>query len=268
MSPVRRAGTGRDAGDVTRVVVVVPARDEQDELPGCLDALSVAAARVEPIGVRVDVVVAADSCVDRTAAVARDFGARVVETDVGTAGAARAAGFAAALGQSWITRAPEASSHRDRLWLATTDADSRVPRGWLACQIAWAARGWDAVAGTVRVSDWSGHPPGAAEAFAARYHHWHGRPPHVHGANLGFRSAAYQAVGGFTTSAVGEDHDLVRALENAGYRVLRTAAHSVVTSARLDPRAPGGFGHALRAYSEAQAHADADAHADALREFR
>ncbi|MYW03889.1 glycosyltransferase, partial [Streptomyces sp. SID3343] len=81
------------------------------------------------------------------------------------------------------------------LWLATTDADSRVPAEWLTRQIAWAGRGWDAVAGTVRVRDWSRHPPGAQEAFEAHYGRWHGVSPHVHGANLGFSGPAYLGVG-------------------------------------------------------------------------
>lgn len=232
-------GRPRGVGVVRRVAVVVPARDEETELPGCLRALAVAAARVEAAGVRVEVVVAADRCVDRTAAVARAFGSAVVETDVGAAGAARAAGFATVLRDGGTAG----------VWLATTDADSRVPPHWLTCQLDWSALGWDAVAGTVSVTDWTGHPPGAAERFAARYDNWRGRPPHVHGANLGFSRAAYETVGGFTSSAVGEDHDLIRSLENAGFRVLRTAALPVVTSARLDPRVPTGFGHRLQARS-------------------
>lgn len=221
---------------VRRVVVVVPARDEEDELPGCLRALGRANARAAASGVPVTMVVTADRCRDRTADIARAFGAHVVEVDAGAAGAARAAGFAAVLGDRCDVRG---------MWLATTDADSRVPVRWLTRQIAWAGDGWDAVAGTVRVHDWSGHPPGVREAFETRYDRRSDTKRHVHGANLGFSGAAYLEVGGFAAMAVGEDGALVEALKAAGRRVLHTDALRVLTSARTDPRAPRGFGHDL-----------------------
>ncbi|MEU3169548.1 hypothetical protein [Streptosporangium sp. NPDC006930] len=156
------------------------------------------------------------------------------------------------------------------VWVATTDADTLVPPCWLSRQLRHAAQGWEAVVGTVTVTDWSGYPPPFHLAYAQRYAatqtsltresttptsgknaagakrgdgaRWH---PHVHGANLGVTAAAYLAVGGFGPVATGEDQALVGALEAAGRRVLRTTGVSVVTSARRDPRAPGGFGHFL-----------------------
>ncbi|MFE3200366.1 glycosyltransferase [Embleya sp. NPDC059237] len=229
---------GRTGRRMRGVIVVVPARDEEDELPGCLGALHAACGRLAMRGVATNIVVTADRCLDRTATIARALGADVVECDAGAAGAARAAGFAEALGRSRLDPAD--------VWLVTTDADSRVPTDWLTRQLSWAARGWDAVAGTVRVADWSAHPPGSAAAFTARYDSWTGRSPHVHGANLGCSADAYLEVGGFPPLVVGEDRALVDALEAAGRRVLRTSALRVLTSARLDCRAPGGFGHDLR----------------------
>ena len=44
-------------------------------------------------------------------------------------------------------------------WLATTDADSVVPANWLAHQVRIQRAGLHAWAGTVQVSDWSGHHP-------------------------------------------------------------------------------------------------------------
>jgi cellulose synthase/poly-beta-1,6-N-acetylglucosamine synthase-like glycosyltransferase len=228
---------------VRAVAVVVPARDEEHELPGCLRALAAAAEQVTPAGIAVTVVVSADSCRDRTAAVAAAHGVRVVESDGGTAGSARAAGFDAVLPA--LAGLPVLPG-TEGLWLATTDADSRVPASWLTRQLDWAARGWDAVAGTVAVTDWSGQPPGVREEFEARYYAWRGTSPHVHGANLGFSAAAYVEVGGFKPLAVGEDWALVEAMETAGRRVLRTPDLCVVTSARRDFRAPAGFGRDLR----------------------
>ena len=67
----------------------------------------------------------------------------------------------------------------------------------------------------------------------------------MHGANLGFRAAAYLKAGGFPDAPTAEDHALVAALAAAGGRVLRTRAVTVVTSARREARAPNGFSHYL-----------------------
>ena len=56
--------------------VVVPAHNEEALLPGCLAALRVAVLAVAPMPVRICVV--ADACFDRTAEIAREFGAHVV----------------------------------------------------------------------------------------------------------------------------------------------------------------------------------------------
>lgn len=198
--------------------VVVPAHNEQEHLPACLATLRGAL-----------VVVVADACTDRTAEVARRGGAVVVEVSGRNVGAARAAGVRELL-------------RRGVSWVATTDADTLVPPGWLTRQLGHAARGWDAVVGTVEVADWTGHPPGRPAAYAR--HYARDRSP-VHGANLGFAAHAYVSAGGFPAVPTGEDRALVAAMERAGHRVLRTRDVRVVTSSRLRYRAPRGFGHLL-----------------------
>nr|WP_285574360.1 glycosyltransferase [Actinoallomurus iriomotensis] len=209
-----RVRSGRDqvAG------VVVPAHDEQERLPACLAALRDAL-----------VVVVADACTDRTAEVARRHGAQVVEIAARNVGAARAAGVRALLrhGVSWV---------------ATTDADTLVPADWLDSQLRYAARGWDAVVGTVEVTDWAGHPPRRVAAYAGHYAR---DPAPVHGANLGFTAHAYVTSGGFPPVRTGEDRALVAAMTAAGHRVLHTPQVEVITSARRRYRAPHGFGHLL-----------------------
>ena len=222
--------------------VVVPARDEAQLLPECLRALSRAAAHPDLAALPVLVVVVADRCTDATAEGARRGGARVLEIAAGNVGEARHAGVLAVLGDATRAGVP-----RERVWLASTDADSRVPPDWLAGQVAGAVSGVDAVLGTVVVEDWTGHPPNAPAAFAAAYDSWRaGGPgavhPHVHGANLGVRGSAYTAVGGFPPLVVSEDQALVGALLLSGRTVLRTPISPVATSARRVPRAPGGFG--------------------------
>jgi len=221
--------------------VVVPARDEAATLPACLAALARAARHPDVAGVPVLVVVSADRCTDDTAALAAAAGALVVTGPGETVGDARHAGALAVLARA---RRPE------RVWLASTDADSLVPEGWLALQVAAAESGVEALVGLVEVADWTGHPPHVAAAFTDAYDRWRTAGPgavhpHVHGANLGVRGDAYLAVGGFPPLAVSEDAALVGALAMSGAAVLRTPSYPVVTSARRRPRATGGFGSDL-----------------------
>lgn len=216
--------------------IVVPAHDEETLLPTCLSALQQA---VRSVSIPVHVLVAADSCTDGTVAVARACGAGVISIQARSVGAARAAGMAEVLR---LTSGADPAA----VWLATTDADTMVPPGWLRRQLARAARGWDVVLGTVAVTDWSEHPPHVPAAFAARYESG-GRPhPHVHGANLGIRASAYLAAGGFMPLRTGEDHALVAAAARAGCPVLQAGDITVQTSGRRQARAPLGFSHLLR----------------------
>jgi glycosyltransferase involved in cell wall biosynthesis len=212
--------------------VIVPAHDEQDLLPSCLASLRRAARAVR--GTPVHLVVVADACTDQTALAARRGGATVVTTGARSVGAARAAGVREALRRT---------GHLDPadVWLATTDADTLVPPRWLREQARHASHGWDAVAGTIRIADWPGYPPGMRSLFNKRYGTGPGPHPHVHGANLGFRAAAYLRAGGFPDLPTGEDHALVTALTATGSRIRRTVALTVVTSARRAARAPHGL---------------------------
>ena len=225
--------------------VIVPAHDEEDLLPSCLASLhrAIQAARRMPV----HLIVVADACRDQTEAVARREGATVITTSARSVGAARAAGA-----QEVLRR----TGHLDPadVWLATTDADTQVPPGWLRRQARYANRGWDAVAGTIEVTDWSGHQPKTRRAFRRRYGDGGPGPhSHIHGANLGFRASAYLAAGGFPAMRTGEDRALVAAVAATGGRVLRTGSLTVITSGRRDARAPGGFGDYLAGLDDATA---------------
>lgn len=224
---------------IQRIGICVPARDEAASIAGCLRAIGRAAA-----GVRqpVTVVVVADACSDDTAerarhaAVALGLRVRVLPVRARAVGRARAAGMASLIDEL-------GSQHS---WLASTDADSQVPAGWLAGQLRHARAGAELVAGTVTVADWSGHLPALRARVIAEYARRAGHPHgHVHGANLGFTAAGYLAAGGFAPVAAHEDVLLVRTASRLGLPVCWAEDIPVITSARLLARAPDGFAHYL-----------------------
>lgn len=226
------------AVDITCVAVVVPARDEACLLAGCLDAVAQAAAHAP---VPVTVVVALDRCRDATPdVVAARPEVLAVRCEAGVVGRARAVGVGLALDR--LRAHPP-----DRTWLASTDADSRVPEDWLTHQLALADDGVDLVLGTV---DLQGDSPGAG---AARWRREYTRlvgptsHGHVHGANLGVRASTYLAAGGFPPVATDEDVLLTRAVTRLpGSVVVPTVAVPVATSDRRLGRAPAGVAADLR----------------------
>jgi glycosyltransferase involved in cell wall biosynthesis len=216
---------------IDHVVVVVPAHDEEELIRAALDAIGAAAAVVAP-GVRTTIVVVANACTDRTAEVARACGASVVEADAADVGAARAAGFAWALARG--------ADPLDRSWLATTDADSRVPPAWLSTQLAAAADGAELYLGTVALEPADRASFAAwARSYASASHDGAGHG-HVHGASMGMSAAIYVSAGGFRSMECDEDVDLVTRLTAAGARIAWDESCPVITSARLEARAPRG----------------------------
>jgi hypothetical protein len=222
---------------IDAVSVVIPIHDEREGLPGCLAAVATAFAALPP-SVEPLLVLVFDSCTDGSERVpiprSRAAPTRCFRVQFRNVGQARATGMRAAL-------AHFAGFARSRLWLATTDADSAVPTTWLTGQLHLAEEGAQAVAGTVRVADWSARPPGLGERFQSFYDEPGEVHPHVHGANLGIRGDAYEASGGFEPLVSGEDHALWRALQKAERPRVSTRQIAVMTSARCDGRAPRGF---------------------------
>lgn len=220
---------------VDRVVVVVPAHDEERLIGDALRALRGAADVVAP-RVETTVVVVANGCADATAAQARAAGAVVIELPVANVGAARAAGFAWAL---------EQPGPLDRLWVSTTDADSRVSPRWLAAQLSAADAGAELYLGTVALGAadralFAGWVAGYDSSFESPGPHGH-----VHGASMGMRARTYARSGGFSALAVGEDVDLVTRVSADGGPIAWDATCPVLTSARLAARAPAGVARDL-----------------------
>jgi glycosyltransferase involved in cell wall biosynthesis len=223
------------------VDVVVPARDEEAHIEACLAALLTA--RDVLLAGRPDVscaiTVVLDDCTDGTPdlverVVAAEPDVRVIVIRSGSVGAARAAGATDALGRP---------GPPDR-WIANTDADSRVPPGWLVQQADALRDGVGVLVGSV-VPDPADLSPEALAGWRAT--HLRGvAVGHVHGANLGVRGDLYQGLGGFSLVPEHEDVLLVERAWAAAARVESTGALPVTTSGRMVGRTPGGYAAHLR----------------------
>jgi GT2 family glycosyltransferase len=223
------------AAHIARIGLVVPAHDEVDLLSDCLTALRKATVNVD---VPVRTVVVLDGCTDGSEEACREFAVDTVTLeagalDAGNVGRARAAGVRAVLA---------GEAHPESVWLANTDADSRVPVTWLQEQLELARDGADAVLGVVRLDEDGRSGRGAHATQYAQLIGRDGSHHHVHGANLGVRASAYLQAGGFPPLSDHEDRELVRRLRAlVDVTVISSARLQVVTSGRLVGRCRQGF---------------------------
>jgi glycosyltransferase involved in cell wall biosynthesis len=210
--------------------ILIPAHNEEDLLEDCLEAALLAAQHELLDGETVEVLVVLDSCTDRSLEIVTAYPVHSLEIDARNVGQARAAGARFLL-------------DRGARWISCSDADSRVAQDWLVAQLSLEV---DAVCGTVTVDEWH---ESIDESSQIRYHqHYQARDDHrhIHGANLGISADAYRRAGGFEPLACDEDVQLVRQLERCGANIAWSHRPQVLTSARLDSRARGGFGDYLR----------------------
>ncbi|HCB75943.1 MAG TPA: glycosyl transferase family 2 [Sphingomonas bacterium] len=227
----------------------MPARNEAAELPGLFEALE----RLRPGPSHVCFLL--DRCDDDSVELIGDYtgcaaaSVRMITAPTGCATVGRARHLAMQAGLAALGGA-------DGL-LLTTDADSRPAPDWISAMTR-ALSVADLVAGRiVRRADRPSALQDRIETyydalFAMRRHldpvPWEAAETHHHGggANLGIRSEAYRALGGFAPLASGEDAALLDAAARAGLRVRHDAACTVETSDRREGRCPGGLAHALR----------------------
>jgi cellulose synthase/poly-beta-1,6-N-acetylglucosamine synthase-like glycosyltransferase len=233
---------GRFARSRWAVGIVIPARDEQDNIALCVRSVVGAAETCGSISAYW-IVVIADSCSDLTMARAIEaLGMRgeVIACAAASVGAARRIGAQAALNRL-------ANAQPRDVWLANTDADSEVPADWLEHQLSYASLGTTAVAGMVSVASvlYRGREV-VAKAMADYSATPDGSHAHVHGANLGVRADAYLDVGGWSEASLAEDHCLWNRIRRRGWPVVSSAGSRVRTSGRLIGRARGGFADTLR----------------------
>jgi hypothetical protein len=236
----------RRATRTAAVGVVLPVHNEEDLLTDALEAIDHAFSHIAHEGTACRTVVVLDACSDASAAISRRWArelrrrggphdAVVARSRSAAVGSARRAG-AAALLRAWSRTDPR------NIWLATTDADSRVPESWLSAQMAAHEGGADLWTGRVDVEDWSNFQPATALTWQASYDR---EVVPVHGASLGFNAQIYLNVGGFPAVRTGEDRALFRAIIDGGGAACADGAMRVITSGRRQARAPMGFAAVL-----------------------
>ena len=195
--------------DPAAVSIIIPAHNEEALLGATLDALQAAAAG---LGEPCEIVVVDDSSTDRTAAIARAGGARVVRADVHQIAAARNAGARAAAGGL----------------LVFVDADTLVPARILRAAVetlrAGAVGGGASAVFEPEAPRWA-HRAIAIAAWIMRIARW------APGCFIFARRDAFERAGGFDERYfASEEIHLSRALKRFGRFVILN--DSVMTSAR------------------------------------
>jgi glycosyltransferase involved in cell wall biosynthesis len=239
------------AARTAAVGVIVPVHNEEELLGAALGAIARAVTEVTDRGIECWTAIVLDGCSDGSEAIARHWTRSlnrlkgrhrcvVLRCQATGVGGARRLG-ASALLRKWRARDP------GRIWLATTDADSRVPPEWLVAQLAAHEADADVWTGRVVVDDWS--PYGELTAFLWNHAYDDEELP-VHGASLGFNAQMYLNAGGFAALRTGEDRALHHAILDVGGCAHHDMELRVITSGRRQARAPLGFAHALSSFDE------------------
>lgn len=214
----------RPRGDAARFSVVIPAFNEADYLPATLRSLQ----RQDFPG-SVEVIVVDNGSTDDTAALARRFGARVVEEHTPGVCAARQRGTLAARGEIVVS----------------TDADTVHPADWLTrLDDRFNADPFlVAVAGPCRYADppwWAAVVPPLWFAGVAVLYARLGLVGYITATNVAFRREGFPGYDVRLTQG-GDESDLLRRLRRWG-RVVWDADNAVTTSSR---RMEQGLAHTL-----------------------
>ena len=230
-----------------RAVVVIPARDEEAEIAGCLESLAV---QTLPRA-WFETVLVLDRCQDATAdvalAVARRLGLVLHATSTSAAGAGAARGHG-----MWVAADRLQAAGRPDGLIASTDADSRPEPSWLESQLALVAAGARAIGGLLELAPDTVRDmlPEArarrAEDAAKRLARIRGEDPdaehhHFGGASLAVTAEAYRLVGGLEPHHALEDEAFAAKLRAGGIPIVRSRAVRVETSARRVGRASRGL---------------------------
>ena len=214
-----------------KVSIIIPAFNEERELPGALRSIHAAAGAWQRRGWATELIVCDNNSTDRTAGIARDAGAIVVFEPINQIARARNTGAARATGD----------------WLLFVDADSH-PSAALFDDVARAIEGGRVLAGGSTVvfpnTRWS------VRVVGAGWNAWSRRTRWMAGSFIFCEAAAFRELGGFSLQFyAGEEIDFSRRLKRLARARSRELViltnHPLVTSARkadlYTPREMLGF---------------------------
>ena len=243
------------------VTVAIPAKDEEERIARCLDALAAQE------GIEFDdllVVILLNNCRDKTldvihaAAQRLPFALDAVSVELPPSHAN--AGWARRLAMDHAADSTKAGG-----FILTTDADSVADPSWISATLCAFEQGADAVAGFV-TADWDelcqlpedvlkqGADEWEYQNLAAEleskadpleHDPW---PRHNQncGASTAIRAALYRDLGGLPPEPVGEDRALFDKVRERDGLIRHCLAAKVVASARTVGRASGGMADALK----------------------
>lgn len=200
-----------------KVSIIVSARNEEKDLPGCLQSLEALSYPKD----KLEIILVNDRSTDQTGQIIHESVKRnphfssVTTEDYQGKLEAKARGIFCGI--------EKASGD----WLFITDADGRVPKGWIQNMLAGTNNKIGAISGPLNVP--SGKPHGIAEKFAYTYSLPIGygcshlfSPFFCIGPNMAIRKKAYDQSGGLENIPfnIAEDVALFRTAKNNGYKTL------------------------------------------------
>jgi len=194
--------------------IIIPAHNEERELPVTLSALRTA---LEVCRIQHEVIVVDDSSTDRTAEIARTAGARVERVEVRQIASARNAGASVARGE----------------WLCFVDADTQVSAATLRSALAALEAG--AVGGGAEVR-WAPPVPMHGRVYLWVFNLIWRRLGHAAGCFLFCRRPDFEAVGGFDEAYfASEEIWLSKSLRQRGtFAIIREPVRTSARKVRMN----------------------------------
>jgi len=251
------------AGSAIKVIITIPAHNEEDCILDCIEALNNQCALFkQKINYEFfEIIVGCHNCTDETYAICNAFkianpliNLQVLEIqnlEINNVGAVR---------RVLMHIAYDRISTPDG-YIATTDADSIADHYWLANLMAYVGSPYGLICGRLMINmDGITGNARLTLKYKRKYEHLVSelrerlmpddcdvKPRHSDnsGPNLAVRADVYKSVGGIRPLGFCEDIAFYDSIIYNGYKVRHCPDTIVLTSCRQDPRAPWGFGAEL-----------------------
>ncbi|MBU3025219.1 glycosyltransferase family 2 protein [Zobellia galactanivorans] len=250
-----------------RIIVTIPAKDEEQNIAHCLNSLAgqYASVHTKLENDLYEVLVVCHNCIDNTALVCEQFKRahpefrmeyiRINHSAVNNVGAVR---------RILMHIAATRLSHENG-YIATTDADTLSDRFWIANLLGYVNSKYGLICGRIDI-DFNSVPNRARAILEQKQYYFHLRakldhllhpkasdpwPRHAHksGPNLAVRKNVYGAIGGILPKGFREDIALYQSVRSAGFKVRHCPDTIVSTSGRQTSKTPEGFGSEIKLWN-------------------